>query len=247
MISSLPSFKDDPKGSLNFFKEYGFLIEKDLVSQAGCNSLIEAALCLRKNGDQSYKPIPMPHLFSDRFMDTFRSTEIVRIVETLIGGTASGIGGEFFFTKPGVPGFTLHQDNTYLEASPDATVSAWTALTDIDEQNGALKVFPRSHKLGQLPRRECQEEANPSQNPHARRYETIMPSNPKIEGVNIRLRAGSTIFLHSFLAHSSNDNSTSDRFRYAYLATYIRKGQPFRPGPLQKRSEVELHKHKDHI
>jgi ectoine hydroxylase-related dioxygenase (phytanoyl-CoA dioxygenase family) len=58
--------------------------------------------------------------------------------------------------------------------------------------------------------------------------------------VTMSLRRGSTVFFHSQLVHSSNDNR-SNKFRYSFLATYLLKGSPFRPGEAQQRKEVELH------
>jgi ectoine hydroxylase-related dioxygenase (phytanoyl-CoA dioxygenase family) len=49
------------------------------------------------------------------------------------------------------------------------------------------------------------------------------------------------LFFHSHLVHASNPNRTTDRFRYCFLATYIKTGERFRPGTAQKRREVELY------
>jgi ectoine hydroxylase-related dioxygenase (phytanoyl-CoA dioxygenase family) len=48
------------------------------------------------------------------------------------------------------------------------------------------------------------------------------------------------VFFHSQLVHASNANR-SDRFRYSFLATYLLRGAPFRPGRAQQRAEVELY------
>ena len=57
----------------------------------------------------------------------------------------------------------------------------------------------------------------------------------------IPLKRGTTVFFHGDLVHASCFNITTDRFRYSILATYIRKGEPFRRGRLQNRTEIDLH------
>jgi ectoine hydroxylase-related dioxygenase (phytanoyl-CoA dioxygenase family) len=185
-----------------------------------------------------FPPIPMPHRVHPAFFDLMRYRPIVAIVERLIGDAASGLGGEFFYMKPGTPGFARHQDNAYVQAPPDSFISVWTALTDVDGDNGPLTFYPGTHKLGLLEIRELKKTVDPGQNPGAQAAECVLPSG--FGGIAMTMRRGSTVFFHSQLVHSSNANR-SDRFRYSFLATYLRKGAPFRPGPSQQRAEVDLH------
>jgi hypothetical protein len=53
--------------------------------------------------DGSYRPILMPHRDHPVFLDMIRYPPTVEIVENLVGGRASGIGGEFFYMRPGTP------------------------------------------------------------------------------------------------------------------------------------------------
>jgi ectoine hydroxylase-related dioxygenase (phytanoyl-CoA dioxygenase family) len=180
----------------------------------------------------------MPHRAHPVFMEMMRYPPIVAIVERILGGTASGLGGEFFYMKPGTSGFSSHQDNAYVQAPPDAFISVWTALTDVDGENGGLVFYPGSQKFGALETRKIERPVGAGQNPGAQAIESVMPV--EVEGVTMALRRGSTVFFHSHLVHSSNENR-SDRFRYSFLATYLLKGQPFRAGRAQARQEVELH------
>ena len=47
------------------------------------------------------------------------------------------------------------------------------------------------------------------------------------------------VFLDGALVHESLPNAMPEN-RYAFLATYLRKGAPFRPGNTAKREEVDL-------
>jgi ectoine hydroxylase-related dioxygenase (phytanoyl-CoA dioxygenase family) len=184
-----------------------------------------------------FAPIPMPHSVHPIFFEMMRLGPIVQIVEQLFGGQASGLGGEFFYMKPGTPGFTRHQDNVYIQAPPDSFLSVWTALTDVDAKNGALIFYPGTHKLGALPTRDLRRAIDPGQNPRAQAFECVLPQ--KFAERVMEVRRGSSVFFHSQLVHSSNANM-SDRFRPSLLATYLRKGAPFQPGRAQQRIEVDL-------
>lgn len=239
METLTPSIRENKAEALKFFNENGFLIERDLVPGTWCQELIDLAKSLPSGQDGTFNPIPMPHLVHEEFLENMRLPQIVSIAESLVGGPASGIGGEFFFMRPGTPGFTHHQDNTYVQAPPDEFISAWTALTEVDRDNGGLTFFPGSHNLGLLPTRSRDEKIGVGQNPGARAAECLMPRG--LEPIDVVIKTGSTAFFHSLLVHYSNSNITKDRFRYSILATYIQKGRPFRPGTTQKRTEINLH------
>jgi ectoine hydroxylase-related dioxygenase (phytanoyl-CoA dioxygenase family) len=220
------------------YLERGYHIEDSLVPDGMIQRVMDVALEHPHAKGGIFPPIPMPHRVHPVFLDMMRFGPIVDIVEGILGGTASGLGGEFFYMKPGTPGFSSHQDNAYVQAPPDAFISVWTALIDVTRENGALIFYPKTHKLGAIETREVRRPLGPGQNPGAQATECIMPDD--VEGMTMFLHRGSTVFFHSQLVHSSNDNRSND-FRYSFLATYLLKGQPFRPGGAQKRQEVELH------
>ena len=43
---------------------------------------------------------------------------------------------------------SYHQDNPYWQLSNEKVVSVWIALTNSDQERGALEVVPKSHKTG---------------------------------------------------------------------------------------------------
>jgi ectoine hydroxylase-related dioxygenase (phytanoyl-CoA dioxygenase family) len=221
------------------FHAEGFCVVENLVDPSMISSVLDAASTMASARDGTFSPIPMPHRVHPQFLAMMRYAPVVEIVERLVGGEAAGIGGEFFFSRPGVPGFVRHQDNAYVQAPPEAFVSAWTALCDIDEMNGCLAFYPGSHKLGTLPIRELNSTPVVGQNPGAEALEAVMPEG--MGRVTVPLSEGATVFFHGDVVHESLANRSSDRFRHAFLATYIRRGAPFRPGRIQQRTEVLLH------
>jgi non-haem Fe2+, alpha-ketoglutarate-dependent halogenase len=230
--------RDDSAPALARYWDRGFHLEENLIPEEMIRRVMDVAMEQPNAKNGLFAPIPMPHNVDPVFLEMMRLGPIVDIVERLLGGTASGLGGEFFYMKPGTPGFTKHQDNVYVQAPPDGFLSVWTALTDVDADNGALTFYPGSHKLGALETRKLHEDTDPGQNPKARAIECILPAD--FEGVTIAMRRGSSVFFHSQLVHSSNGNRSS-RFRYSFLATYLRKGASFTPGRAQQRTEIELH------
>lgn len=217
------------------FSKLGYRLEENLIPLDVTNRLIETALTL--SGLADYRPIPMPHRVHSVFLEFLRYKPIVRIVEDILGGTASGLGGEYFFMKPGTLGFAPHQDNTYVQAPPNSFISVWTALVDVEEANGALVFYPGSHKLGQLETRATGKDSGKGQNPGAQVIESILSEG--LETKVMTMKRGSVVFFHSLLVHASKPN-TSDRFRHSYLGTYLLKGSVFRPGASQNRTEVDL-------
>lgn len=222
---------------LDLYRERGYHIAEGLLTGAFCDEIVNFAVSHENATDKTFKPIAMAHRVAPFFLDILRYRPVVDLVERIVGGRASGIGSEFFYMRPGTRGFAAHQDNFYIQAPPDAFVSAWIALCDTDRENGGPTFFAESHCLGTLPVRSGEMLSDPGQNPGARAVETILPEG--YSPFEPRLAKGSVIFFHGNLVHYSNDNR-SDRFRYSFLGTYIRSGQPFRAGTYQKRTEVNL-------
>jgi Phytanoyl-CoA dioxygenase (PhyH) len=236
--SPTASFRTDPLRALRLYGDRGYHIEENLVPGNMVGRVMAVAMEQPNAGNGQFPPIPMPHRVHPVFLELMRFPPIVAIVEQLVGGRASGLGGEFFYMKPGTPGFARHQDNAYVQAPPSNFVSVWTALTDVEASNGALSFYPGTHKLGALHFRELNKNADPGQNPRAQAIECDVP--PGFDETVVVMRRGSTAFFHSQLVHASNANR-SNRFRYSFLATYLLKGAPFRAGPAQHRAEVELY------
>ncbi|MBI1778580.1 MAG: phytanoyl-CoA dioxygenase family protein [Proteobacteria bacterium] len=237
-----PSFRLAPSEALAGFHERGFHIEPGLVPDDFCDRLISTANTKPNATDGTYRPIPMPHRQDPLFLEMMRLPAIVAIVETIVGGRASGLGGDFSYMRPGTPGWLPHQDNLYVQAPPDKFVSVWTALTDSGPENGSLVVYPGTHKLGELPIERLTPSTDPGQSPSAGALRAVLPTG--VEPIDLRVGKGACLFFHSLLVHGSNCNA-SGRFRYSFLATYIRRGAPFRPGNMQKRTAVDLYEGAD--
>jgi non-haem Fe2+, alpha-ketoglutarate-dependent halogenase len=73
-------------------------------------------------------------------------------VQDLVGDTIV-LRHSHFFTK--LPGdgkrVSWHQDASYWPITPSKVVSVWLAVDDVDEENAAMQVIPRSHLQTKIP------------------------------------------------------------------------------------------------
>jgi ectoine hydroxylase-related dioxygenase (phytanoyl-CoA dioxygenase family) len=83
---------------------------------------------------------------SQEFLDLAMQTEIVDLVEQLIG-TDIILWGCHVFCKPAGDGLETpwHQDGQYWPIRPLATCTVWVALDPSTVDNGCLRVIPKSH------------------------------------------------------------------------------------------------------
>ncbi|OGT35046.1 MAG: hypothetical protein A3F11_07525 [Gammaproteobacteria bacterium RIFCSPHIGHO2_12_FULL_37_14] len=229
------SFIDNPSKALEDYHQLGYHIELDIFTADECDALIQAAHNLADAKNQIFRPSMMPHKQNDIFLTAMKAPFIVDTVSTLINGDAVGLQSEFFYCMPHTRGFSLHQDNFYVEASYGVFASAWIALTDTYAEKGGLIIYPSSHETGALPVKKLNIGPNHLQDPNANNEETIVPE--KYVQYNVAIAKGSVLFIHGHLVHGSHTNATAD-WRYVLLCTYIKAGEEFRPGRYAKREKV---------
>lgn len=231
------SFFTDPEAALAAYHELGYHIEENVFSNEECQKLIEAARELDSAKSGTYRPQMMPHRQNPLYLEAMRHPKIRHIMNKLVDGKAMGLQTEFFYCKPGTRGFSLHQDNFFVQAPFGVFASSWIALTDTYLEKGGLIVYPKSHKEGMLPVRKLNLEKDIKQDPNANNEETIVP--PQYALMNASVPKGAALFIHGHLVHGSNPNKTEE-WRYVMLNTYIRDGEPFRAGNYAQREMVEL-------
>lgn len=221
-----------------FFQEQGFCIVDNVFTHQKCDELIAASHIFPSYQDGTLTPVMNPHKQHDAFFQAMRCETIVEILEELFSGTVSGLQSQFFFCRPGTPGFARHQDNFYVQAKPEVFGSAWVALENVTPQNGGLIVFAGSHHEEILPTEAVPQSETFGQDPNANCQQVIMPR--KYSPINLNVARGGVVFIHGHLVHASHNNTTKDQFRPALLLTYIRKGEEFRSGFSAKRKEISL-------
>src|SRR5262245_58821885 len=136
------AFADDPATALRGYAAAGLHVEDNLFDGAYCDRLIEEAGRFPEVLKGDFRTALQPHRQSPLFLEALRHPGIARIMRQILGGEISGIQTQFFYCKPGTPGFQAHQDNRFVNAPQGAFASAWVALVDVTADNGALIVYP---------------------------------------------------------------------------------------------------------
>ncbi|MEW6272304.1 MAG: phytanoyl-CoA dioxygenase family protein [Thermodesulfobacteriota bacterium] len=216
----------------------GFHVAPGVFGEAERARLRAAAAELR-HGASSWAPRMNPHREHPAFLAAIHHAPVVALVERVLGGPVSAIQTQIFYGVPGTPGFTPHQDNHYVEAARDAFASAWTALDDVRRDNGALYVYPGSHREPLLAMEPLEgARLHAAQAANALRQHVVVP------GVycsrTLEVPAGSSVLLHGHLIHGSHDNHSAD-CRMALLMTYVRRGARFRAGASACRMAIPVY------
>ena len=216
----------------------GYLVVERLFSPAECDAITAIGEKLESFRSGTLTPVMNPHREQPEFLQTMGDARLLAWMERLVGGKPAGLQTQYFYCRPGTPGFARHQDNYYVQADRAAFASAWLALDDVKIPNGALVGYPGSHREPILEIRTIPQLSTFGQDPNANRQECVMPDI--YPSVSVEVPKGSVVFLHGHVVHSSHDNTTSDRFRRVLLMTYIREGVPFRAGFAAKREAFNL-------
>ena len=136
-----------------------------------------------------------PHRDHFMFLLAMRTPKIVAIMEDLCGGKVSGLQSVYYYGSPGTPGFTMHQDNAFVEAPADAFASVWIPLQDVTVDMGCIVGYPGTHKEPILPVQKVENpEYTEGQDPNAVREETVLPDG--YEGMALPMNIGDALFMH---------------------------------------------------
>ncbi|MGZ3727110.1 MAG: phytanoyl-CoA dioxygenase family protein [Pseudobdellovibrio sp.] len=236
----MDSFKSAPDAAKQKFFEDGFLIDKNFFELQELNALIQRSHEWDSFKSGSFQSIMNPHKFDDLFLKALSNKFILEALKKIFEGPVSAVQSQFFYGPPGCSGYTVHQDNFFLQADPRYFVSVWTSLEATSSDNGGLIVYKGSQHEPILPVEDVPpEKRGRGQDPNSDRVESVF--NPaRYEKINISTQKGESVFIHANLLHASHKNSTVDRFRHVLLCTYIKTGTPFRAGQYAKREELPL-------
>jgi ectoine hydroxylase-related dioxygenase (phytanoyl-CoA dioxygenase family) len=145
-------------------------------------------------------------LFCATIRDIITNPAILDVVEDLLGPNFVCFGSHFFCKQPGdVKQITWHQDAPYYELTPSRSLTVWLAIDDVDEENSAMQVIPRSHVHGEIrmvPSRGEEENVL-----------THTVSDPLAYGqpVTVALKAGQFSVHSDMVLHGSKPNASSRR------------------------------------
>jgi ectoine hydroxylase-related dioxygenase (phytanoyl-CoA dioxygenase family) len=226
---------------LAFYRENGYLVVEGFVPERRCRDLITKA---DKAAGGHYTNLLDLHDGSSAFRRLLTDPAILGAADQIQGVRMIPIGSIFFFCKPGNPaenGAVPHQDNYAAKAPYGSYLVCGVALDDADQGNGALVVYPGTHKLGDLP-------CKPSRNFDLDGSGKIVKAYPigfqvkvpkRFAPVQLKYSRGSLLIFHGHLVHSAPKNPSADRWRRKIYLHYIKDGDPFWPGWIAKRHLIE--------
>lgn len=156
------------------------------------------------------------HVFSPYVNEIIRNPAILSAVGKIIGPNLLVWSTGIFLKDADSDSFvSWHQDLTYWGLSSDQLVSAWLALSEVNEDNGCMRFLPGSHHLGQLPH----EDVIDPENLLTRGQQACIDINES-ESVKVELQAGQASLHHGHLLHCSGSNR-SDQPRLGLVMTYL--------------------------
>ena len=203
---------------LNKYNEDGYVAPIDVLSK-------EEAYEIRKELENIEKKWPNEleglgrnyvHLISPLFDKICHNRKILDAVESIIGKNILICGTTLFIKNPEEKGYvSFHQDAKYIGLEPYNWVTAWIAVTDSNENNGCMRMWPGSHKNKLLYHNQ-----NFDENNLLTRGQSI-ESVPMKETVPVVLKAGQMSLHHPIVVHGSSLNKSNDRRIGFVIQSYI--------------------------
>ena len=155
------------------------------------------------------------HLISPKLDAIVHNSKILDTVESIIGKNILVCVTTLFIKNPQEEGFvSYHQDAKYIGLEPHNWVTAWVAITDSYEENGCMRMWPKSH----LEIRDHNEKFNEG---------NLLTRGQTVEGVpaselkSVELKAGQMSLHHPRIVHGSGINNSNDRRIGFVIQSYI--------------------------
>jgi phytanoyl-CoA hydroxylase len=171
---------------------------------------------------RSILAVHFPHWVSPVSRAVINHAGIAAVVRKITGahlphwdGSAKAMQTMLFLKPPGLQGQAWHQDERFIPTRDRSLMGAWIALDDADEENGCLRVLPRSHRPGVL---------HPTR-PHSQTQEFDVSDEAygfDASGeIAVAVRAGDVVFFNGYLLHRSMRNRSDARYRRAFVTHYM--------------------------
>ncbi|MCX2829471.1 phytanoyl-CoA dioxygenase family protein [Bacillus pseudomycoides] len=160
------------------------------------------------------------HIDQDYVWDVAISSEVLDVVESLIGENIFLIGSRFVCKWPGDDHYVpWHQDSRYQELNPPCQVSVWIAIDDCDIDNGCLYVIPGSNNKGLVEHKKAEGNNVLVFN------EVSLKQSDEEAAIPLELKAGEMSVFHGDVIHGSPLNQSTRRrcgLVFRYVPTWVK-------------------------
>jgi non-haem Fe2+, alpha-ketoglutarate-dependent halogenase len=203
---------------LKNYEDYGYVSPIDVLTSAEASEIRKEIEVIEDRWPNELNGLGRNyvHMISPIFDKVCHNTKILDVVESIIGKDILVCGTTLFVKNPNQKGFvSFHQDAKYIGLEPHNWVTAWLAVTDSNEENGCMRMWPGSHK-------------NNIQN-HNEKFneDNLLTRGQTVENVPIGetkpvvLKAGQISLHHPAIIHGSGLNKSDDRRIGFVIQSYI--------------------------
>jgi len=203
---------------LKDYEDYGYVSPIDILS-------LEEATEIKKEIEHIEKKWPEEltglgrnniHYISPVFDQVCHNPKILDVVESIIGKNILVGGSTLFIKDPGKKDFvSWHQDAKYIGFVPYNWVTAWLAITDTNEENGCMRMWPESHKEKMKDHKDTYDPNN-----LLTRGQTVQ-NVPIEKTIPNTLKAGQLSLHHPMIVHGSGSNKSNQRRIGFVIQSYI--------------------------
>ena len=203
---------------INQYKEDGYIAPINVLSREEANEIKEEIERIEKDWPNELEGLGRNyiHLISPVFDKVCHNSKILDAVESIIGKNILVCGTTLFIKNPNEKGYvSYHQDAKYIGLEPHNWVTAWIAVTDSNENNGCMRMWPGSHKEKIKHHNQKFDENN------------LLTRGQTIENISIEktipliLKAGQMSLHHPKVVHGSELNKSNDRRIGFVVQSYI--------------------------
>lgn len=209
---------------IEFYKKFGYLKVGQTLTEAGVDSLLNECMSVWEAEKGEFDPgktwlqnalIVDIHKKSPKVKEFYFNGPVVDVMEQLIGPNIKAATSQLTFKMRGnTKSFDWHQDNGYGELEPYTTISTLTALEDVDEENGCLRLIPGSHLQGQI-------DVNHLFDKDRKNKEVnIQVDVDESQAIPVPMKAGETLLFHCWTLHQSQGNFSENRDRRILFMRY---------------------------
>ena len=202
------------------YQEKGFIAPLDVLTKAEAEEVKSEIEFIEKKWPNELNGLGRNyvHLISPIFDKVVHNSKVLDAVESIVGKNILACGTTLFIKNPDEKGFvSFHQDAKYIGLEPHNWVTAWIAVTDVNEKNGCMRMWSGTHK-------------NDLKN-HVEKFDNnegnLLTRGQTVENVPLEetepviLKSGQMSLHHPRIVHGSGVNKSKERRIGFVIQSYI--------------------------